>query len=125
MKPAAVAVALIVREGRLFLQRRDPQATAFPGLWELPGGKLEPGEAPEGALRRELEEELRWTPELVVALEPLDFAYPDRKVRLHGFRCEGPGALLSPLAWGWFQRKESLRLPLPAATRALLETLGD
>jgi len=52
-----VAVALIDADGRVLLQQRPP-GRAMAGLWEFPGGKVEPGETPEAALVRELEEEL-------------------------------------------------------------------
>ncbi len=52
-----VAVALIDADGRVLLQQRPP-GKAMAGLWEFPGGKVEPGETPEAALVRELEEEL-------------------------------------------------------------------
>jgi 8-oxo-dGTP diphosphatase len=52
-----VAAALIDGEGRVLLQQRAP-GRAMAGLWEFPGGKVEPGELPEAALSRELEEEL-------------------------------------------------------------------
>ncbi|MFB0873675.1 MULTISPECIES: (deoxy)nucleoside triphosphate pyrophosphohydrolase [unclassified Sphingobium] len=52
-----VAVALIDPDGRVLLQQRPP-GKSMAGLWEFPGGKVEPGETPEAALVRELEEEL-------------------------------------------------------------------
>lgn len=52
-----VAAALVDAEGRVLVQQR-PQGKAMAGFWEFPGGKIEPGEAPEGALIRELNEEL-------------------------------------------------------------------
>lgn len=52
-----VVGALAERGGRLLLARRGP-AERHAGLWELPGGKVEPGEEPRAALRRELAEEL-------------------------------------------------------------------
>jgi 8-oxo-dGTP diphosphatase len=52
-----VAAALIDRDGRLLVQQR-PEGLSMAGLWEFPGGKLEPGETPEQALIRELGEEL-------------------------------------------------------------------
>jgi len=52
-----VAAALVDRDGRLLVQQR-PEGLSMAGLWEFPGGKLEPGETPEQALIRELEEEL-------------------------------------------------------------------
>jgi 8-oxo-dGTP diphosphatase len=51
------AVALIDPEGRVLLAQR-PEGKSMAGLWEFPGGKVEPGETPEAALIRELHEEL-------------------------------------------------------------------
>jgi 8-oxo-dGTP diphosphatase len=67
-----VAVALIDREGRVLVQKR-PMGKMMAGLWEFPGGKVEPDETPEAALIRELAEELG----IVVnpaQLEPAAFA---------------------------------------------------
>jgi ADP-ribose pyrophosphatase len=60
--PAVVVVAALVEEGsggerRVFMARRSPEA-GHGGLWELPGGKLEPGEDPKAAIAREIREEL-------------------------------------------------------------------
>lgn len=66
------AVALIDVEGRVLLAQR-PEGKSMAGLWEFPGGKVEPGETPEAALIRELEEELginTWES----CLAPLTFA---------------------------------------------------
>ncbi len=72
------AAALLDSSGRVLITQR-PQHKQLGGLWEFPGGKVEPGEAPELALVRELREEL----DLIVepdALDPFAFAshaYPD------------------------------------------------
>jgi len=52
-----VAAALVDADGRVLVQQRPP-GTSMAGLWEFPGGKIEPGETPEAALVRELHEEL-------------------------------------------------------------------
>jgi 8-oxo-dGTP diphosphatase len=67
-----VAVALIDETGQVLLQRRRSTAM-HGGLWEFPGGKLEPGETPEFAALREIEEELGVRLDSV-ALSPLSFA---------------------------------------------------
>jgi len=67
-----VAAALVDEHGRVLLQQR-PAGKALAGLWEFPGGKLEPGESPEEALVRELHEELAITVDRE-ALEPAGFA---------------------------------------------------
>lgn len=72
------AAALIDGQGRVLITQR-PQHKQLGGLWEFPGGKVEPGEAPEMALIRELKEELDLTVE-PDALDPFAFAshaYPD------------------------------------------------
>jgi 8-oxo-dGTP diphosphatase len=127
VKTEAVAVAFIEREGRVFLQRRAADSRRFPALWELPGGKVEPGETPREALERELLEELAWRPEQAECLVSLEYAYADGPVALHAFRCPlaAPAVLRTDLAWGWFRWHEVLALPLPEATRSLvLRRLG-
>jgi len=52
-----VAVAMIDDAGRVLVQQR-PEGKPMAGLWEFPGGKVEPGELPEAALIREISEEL-------------------------------------------------------------------
>jgi 8-oxo-dGTP diphosphatase len=66
------ACALLDADGRVLLAKR-PQGRPLAGLWEFPGGKVEPGETPEGALVRELEEELGITVD-PKCLAPLTFA---------------------------------------------------
>ena len=56
-----VAIAMIECDGRWLLQLRDDiEGILYPGQWALFGGHLDPGETPEAALRRELEEEITW-----------------------------------------------------------------
>ena len=62
-----VAAALVDGDGRVLVQQRPP-GKPMAGLWEFPGGKVEPGELPEAALCRELEEELG------IAVEPSSLA---------------------------------------------------
>ena len=66
------AVALVDPDGRVLMAQR-PEGKSMAGLWEFPGGKVEPGESPEAALIRELHEELgieTWDS----CLAPLTFA---------------------------------------------------
>lgn len=118
-----VAVVALVRQDRVFLQRRDAQATFLPGLWELPGGKIEAGEGAEVAARRELREELGVG---LQDLQPLGGPVEagSQGVRLLAFRARPMGPPTTDLAWGWFTPEEALRLPLPPATRPVLAALG-
>lgn len=120
MKERVVAVGLIWCQGRCFLQRRDKGSSHFPGFWELPGGKVEVGETPEVALKRELWEELRWVPSAVSVMPLLAHAYEDFSISLHPHLCMGEQKPCTKLAWGWFRPEEILRLPLLEATRILM-----
>ncbi len=53
----AVAAALVDRDGRVLIAQR-PEGKIMPGYWEFPGGKIEKGETPEAALKREIKEEI-------------------------------------------------------------------
>ena len=82
------ACALLDREGAVLIAKR-PEGRPLAGLWEFPGGKVEPGEEPEGALIRELNEELG----IEIAkqdLTPLTFAshaYPDFHLLMPVYLC--------------------------------------
>lgn len=90
-KQVAVAAAVIFRDGprgREFLLGQRAPGTFYPGYWEFPGGKVEPGESPVDALKRELDEELGIR---VLDCSPwltLSHAYEHAHVRLHFFRVE-------------------------------------
>ncbi|MDP1556461.1 MAG: (deoxy)nucleoside triphosphate pyrophosphohydrolase, partial [Hyphomonas sp.] len=84
-----VAAALFDGEGRVLLAQR-PEGKQMAGLWEFPGGKLEPGETPEAALVRELEEELSIRVN-ERSLEPLtfaSFAYPAFHLLMPLYACK-------------------------------------
>ena len=81
-----VAVAVLQRaDGRVLLAQR-PAGKPWEGYWEFPGGKIEPGEAVEQALARELHEELGIDPDRVYPWVTQEYAYPEKKVRLHFYR---------------------------------------
>ena len=120
MNPVEISLALVVRQERLLLQRRDPAAAVLPGRWEFPGGKVEAGESPLVALQRELREEMGLECLRVEAFDPIAFAYPDRSVRLHPFGVETLGWPCTALAWGWFRPAETLRLSCPEANDLLM-----
>jgi len=123
------AVALIDTDGRVLLAQR-PAGKSMAGLWEFPGGKVEPGETPEAALIRELREELAietWKS----CLAPLTFAshaYPEFHLLMPLFACrrwDGTvrGQEGQALAW---VRPEKLRdYPMPPADLPLIATLRD
>jgi len=82
------ACALVDADGRVLLAQR-PQGKSMAGLWEFPGGKVEPGETPERSLIRELKEELAIDVK-EACLAPLTFAshgYPDFHLLMPLFVC--------------------------------------
>ncbi|HJV49704.1 MAG TPA: NUDIX domain-containing protein [Geothrix sp.] len=115
----AVAIGLLQRGDRWFLQRRDPSNPVLPGLWEFPGGKVEEAETPEAALRRELREEVGLWPRAAEPWPTLEGA-----VRLHPFLVRADAAPRTDLAWGWFTASEMLHLPVPPLNLPLIATLA-
>jgi 8-oxo-dGTP diphosphatase len=81
-----VAAAVIQRPDGAFLLAQRPPGKVYAGYWEFPGGKLEPGEAPERALARELHEELGIDIGPAYPWITRVFAYPHGTVRLNFFR---------------------------------------
>jgi len=123
---AVAAIALFDARGRLLLQRR-PLHKHHGGLWELPGGKVEPAETPRQALVRELAEELaiRVDPD---ALQPALLAEEagEQHVVLLVYRAHWQGGLIEGLEgqeWGWFDAAQSRRLELAPMDRELLGRL--
>ncbi|MBU6166757.1 MAG: (deoxy)nucleoside triphosphate pyrophosphohydrolase [Alphaproteobacteria bacterium] len=120
-----VAAALVDGGGRVLLAQRPP-GKALAGLWEFPGGKLEPGESPEAALARELDEELgiggcAFTPFTFVS-----FAYPDFHLVMLLYWCrawtgEPVGRDGQALRWEWPAAMAAL--PMPPADLPLVQAL--
>ena len=81
--PVDVAVGVLVDAGGRFLLTSRPEGKVYAGHWEFPGGKLEPGESVEAALRRELHEELGITIGPVHPWKVDLMDYPHALVRLH------------------------------------------
>ncbi|MBO6604769.1 MAG: (deoxy)nucleoside triphosphate pyrophosphohydrolase [Roseicyclus sp.] len=123
------AVALIDPDGRVLLAQR-PEGKSMAGLWEFPGGKIEPGETPEAALIRELHEELgidTWAS----CLAPLTFAshsYAEFHLLMPLFVCrkwQGIPAPREKQVLKWVAPKALRDYPMPAADIPLIPILRD
>lgn len=128
MKTVLVAaVALIDPDGRVLLAQR-PEGKAMAGLWEFPGGKVEPGETPEAALIRELHEELgieTWHS----CLAPLTFAshsYDDFHLLMPVFACRRWNGIVRAVEGqnlAWVRAADLRNYPMPAADIPLIPAL--
>ena len=123
------AVALIDPEGRVLLAQR-PEGKSMAGMWEFPGGKVEPGETPEAALIRELHEELgidTWES----CLAPLTFAshsYDDFHLLMPLFACrkwQGIVTALEGQKLAWARANQLRDFQMPPADIPLIPILRD
>ncbi len=87
-KPPVPVVCAIIRRGGLIMLARRPPDKKLGGLWEFPGGKVEPGESAEAALHRELQEELGCAVVVTHALHAFVHAYDWGSIELIPFVCE-------------------------------------
>lgn len=123
-----VVAAAMIEGGKVLVQQR-PEGSSLAGLWEFPGGKIEPGESPEAALARELEEELGITVD-PVALVPLTFAsepLADRHLVLLLYRLDRWQGTPEPRhasALAWADMAMLRGLPMPPADVPFLEILA-
>jgi 8-oxo-dGTP diphosphatase len=123
------AVALVDVDGRILLAQR-PEGKSMAGLWEFPGGKVEPGETPEAALVRELHEELgieTWDS----CLAPLTFAshsYPEFHLLMPVFACRkwaGQPQSREGQRLAWVRPNALRDYPMPPSDEPLIPLLRD
>ncbi|MCU0818107.1 MAG: 8-oxo-dGTP diphosphatase MutT [Beijerinckiaceae bacterium] len=123
------AVALVDADGRVLIAQR-PEGKQLAGLWEFPGGKVEPGERPEETLIRELAEELAISVK-EPCLAPLTFAshrYPDFHLLMPLFICrrwEGTPQAVEHQALRWVEPTRLREYPMPPADEPLIPMLRD
>jgi 8-oxo-dGTP diphosphatase len=124
-----IVVAAVIRDvhGKVLLTRR-PEGAHMGGLWEFPGGKVEPGESPTAALGRELGEELGLVAEIG---EPLTFAVheePGMRILLLFYAAvvvSGRPEALEGQEIAWVAAADLDSYPTPPADRGLVRRLMD
>jgi 8-oxo-dGTP diphosphatase len=123
------ACALIDADSRVLIAQR-PEGKSMAGLWEFPGGKVEPGETPEDCLIRELGEELGVTTR-AACLAPLTFAshaYADFHLLMPLYVCrrfEGIAVAREGQTLKWVRAKALRDFPMPEADIPLIAPLVD
>lgn len=123
------ACALVDADGRVLLAQR-PAHKPLPGLWEFPGGKVEPGETPEETVIRELQEELGIETR-TACLAPLTFAshtYESFHLLMPLFVCRrfsGTPVPHEAQALKWVRPRDMRNYPMPPADEPLIPFLID
>ncbi len=123
------AVVLVDADGRVLLAQR-PAGKAMAGLWEFPGGKVDPGETPEAALIRELAEELG-IDVAASCLAPFTFAshaYPEFHLLMPLYVCRKWSGIPHPREGqrlAWVRPARLAEYPMPPADKPLVAMLRD
>ena len=124
-----VACALIDADNRVLVTQR-PEGKALAGLWEFPGGKLEPGERPEPALIRELSEELGITvkEDCLAPLTFASYAYPEFHLLMPLYifrRWQGTAMSREGQALQWVRPGKLRDHAMPTVDEPLIQPLID
>lgn len=125
-RPRKLVVAALCQDGTgaVLLSKRRPDQ-AMPNLWELPGGKIEPDELPEEALRRELREELAVEAEIGAIYEVIGHRYPefDLLMLVYACRLDRPPMAREVAEVRWVPPEKLLELSILPADLPLIERL--
>ena len=123
------ACALLDADNRVLIGQRPP-GKAMAGLWEFPGGKVEPGETPEDAVIREIAEELgvKVTKPCLAPLTFSSFDYPEFHLLMPLYVCrrwEGMPVAREHSALKWVRANRLRDYPMPPADEPLISHLAD
>lgn len=121
----SLVVAAVIEDGDHFLVTRRQDGVHLAGLWEFPGGKIDPHETHEVALRREIREELDADVDVRDLILATTHAYAEKTVTLYFYRCSLVGAPrpLQGQEMRWVPRSELAGLGFPAADEELIRIL--
>jgi A/G-specific adenine glycosylase len=120
-----VTAAVIRRNGRILVAQR-PFGERLGGLWEFPGGKVEPGETLPQCLRREIKEELGFRIKIGDFITAIDHAYTHFKITLHAFECtvvSGEPQALQVEAFKWVRMSELNKFAFAKTDLRIIEAL--
>ena len=127
-----VGAVIVDAQGRLFFARRGPQAKNERGLWEFPGGKVEPMEDPLVCVVREIREELGIEIAVERIYDVVYYRYPERTVLVLAYQCRWLSGVIEDLEVAehrWIPPKEIINFQLlpadvPLAARISREMCG-
>lgn len=123
--PIQVAIAVIKKSGKVFIQKRA-QSGLMAGLWEFPGGKVEEGETPESALLREIQEEMGVKVKNLRPFLNIQHAYTKYLVDLHCYTADfdsGTVVLTAASEFKWVLPAKLSEFAFPAANVRLIQAL--
>jgi A/G-specific adenine glycosylase len=126
--PLTVCTGVLAHAGRIFVQKR-PTPGVWAGLWEFPGGRVEPGETPEAAVVREFREETEFAVRVAEPLGLVRHGYTTYRVALHCFLLQLANGRPEPVlhaadAYRWADAADLSSLAFPAGHRKLLDRMA-
>lgn len=126
MKTIRVVAAIIFNQGKVFATQRG--YGEFKDGWEFPGGKIEPGETPEEAIKREIKEELDTEIEIVKFLDTVEYDYPKFHLSMDCFICKvrsGDLVLKEHEAAKWLTKENLDSVDWLPADQGLIEKIKE
>src|SRR5688572_5029518 len=122
-----VVVAAVIEDAGAYLVTRRPDGVHLAGMWEFPGGKVDPHETHAAALRREIREELGAEVDVHDLRFHVEHAYADRIVALYFYDCELIGTPVPHLGQEirWVPGPQLSTLGFPPADEALIRELAS
>ena len=132
MIPIEMATGVLVHDGRIFIQRRRDQ-DVWGGLWEFPGGGLEPDETPEATVPREFLEETGLAVRITDKITTVVHHYTRYRVTLHGYTCRLANGHATPALpvlsaaqdCGWVCPERLDDYPFPSGHRQLIDWMKE
>ncbi|MCR4338098.1 MAG: A/G-specific adenine glycosylase [Candidatus Omnitrophica bacterium] len=122
VKDIHAVVAVIEKNGKIFLQRRPPNGL-FADLWEFPGGKIEEGESPRQAIIREVREELGQDVVAAKHLVTVQHLYTQFRVKLEAWQCQLKTDAVEDGTHKWLRLDQLRKYPMPSGSARIVDHL--